>query len=119
MSDGGDDLLNGKRENFKTYLNKFGVIEALTNVLAKIYELDIKPTDPLDYIRTNMTETIHEREELKILKTKHENILSQIQKMKEENINLAKVIKELENYGEELRSKSKLETDENAIGVEE
>lgn len=113
-----DDFLNSsKRENFRKYLNDFNVIETLTNVLTNIYKMEIKPTDPLDYIRTHMTDTIHEREELKSLIAKHNDIVAQIQKTKQENINLAKEIKELENYENEL-IKSKLVIDENAFVTE-
>ncbi|XP_022176653.1 C-Myc-binding protein-like [Myzus persicae] len=108
---------NNKREDFKKYLNDLGVIDALTNVLANLYRLEIRPTDPLDYIRTHMTETVIEREELKMLKANYDSMMSQIQEMEEENMQLAKTIKELENYGEEL-SKSKSETDDNNVGTE-
>lgn len=112
MSNKEDDFLNSsKRESFRKYLNDFGVIETLTNVITNIYKLEIKPTDPLDYIRTHMTDTIHEKEELKTLRAKHNDIVTQIQKTKQENINLAKEIKELQNYENEL-NRSKLVIDE-------
>ncbi|KAL5243629.1 hypothetical protein ACI65C_011039 [Semiaphis heraclei] len=107
-----------KREDFKKYLSDLGVIDALTNVLANLYRLESRPTDPLDYIRTHMTEIVHEREELKILKANYNSMISQIQEMEEQNMQLAKTIKELENYGNEL-TKSKLEeTDENYVETE-
>lgn len=59
-----NNWLNIQYEGFKKKLNESGVIEALTNVLANLYELEIRPTDPLEYIRTHMTETISEKEEL-------------------------------------------------------
>jgi hypothetical protein len=118
MTNQGNHLVNNKREDFRKYLNDFGVVDALTNVLADLYSLEIRPTDPLDYIRTHMTEIVKEREELKILKANYESMVSQIQEMEEENMKLAKTIKELENYGEDL-SKSKIEeTDEINIGTE-
>ncbi|XP_025192109.1 c-Myc-binding protein-like [Melanaphis sacchari] len=117
MTDQGN-YLSHKREDFKKYLNEFGVIDALTNVLADLYGLEIRPTNPLDYIRTHMTKIVKEREELKILKANYESLVSQIREIEEENMKLAKTIKELENYENEL-SKSKIEeTDENNIGTE-
>ncbi|XP_015374024.1 PREDICTED: C-Myc-binding protein homolog [Diuraphis noxia] len=107
-----------KREDFKKYLSDLGVIDALTNVLANLYQLETRPTDPLDYIRTHMTEIVQEREELKMLKANYNSMISQIQEMEEQNMELAKSIKELENYGNEL-SKSKLEeVDENNVETE-
>lgn len=118
MANQGDHLVNNKAEEFKRYLYESGITEALVNVLQELYELEIRPTDPLDYIRTHMTEIVMEREELKILKAKYESMISQIQEMEEENMKLAKKIKELENYGDES-SKSKIEeTDEINIGTE-
>lgn len=118
MANQGNHSVNNKREDFKKYLNEFGVIDALTNVLADLNGLEIRPTDPLDYIRTHMTEIVKEREELKILKANYESMISQIQEMEEENMKLAKKIKELEDYGDES-SKSKIEeTDEINIGTE-
>lgn len=106
MSEHGDDL-DRQRENFKMYLHKFGVVESLTNVLANLYELEIKPTDPLDYIRTHMTERVHEKEELKILRAKHDQMVIQVQEIEEENLKLAKEINQLEYY-EDYLSKSEL-----------
>jgi len=94
---------DNKREDFKKYLNDLGVIDALTNILANLYQLEIRPTDPLDYIRTHMTENVIEKEELKMLKANYNSMISQIQEMEGENMQLAKTIKELENYGEELK----------------
>ncbi|XP_029348582.1 c-Myc-binding protein homolog [Acyrthosiphon pisum] len=117
MSNQGNSF-NNKRENIKKYLNDLGLIEALTNVLANLYRSEPRPTDPLDYIRTHMTEIVKEREELKMLKETYDSMISQIQEMEEENMQLAKTIKELENYGDEL-SKSKLEeTDDNNVRTE-
>lgn len=102
MSEQENLMKNTQQEDFKRYLNESGVIEALVNVMAKLYELETKPTDPLDYIRTNMTETVKERDELEELKTKHDRMIAQIEEMEENNMNLAKTIKELENYSGEL-----------------
>lgn len=113
-----DELFYNKREDFKRYLNKLGVIEALTKVLLNLYEMETRPKDPLDYIRTHMTAIINEREELRILKIKHDNMVAQIQKMEEENMNLANTLKEFGNYTKDF-SNSKLVTDENALETEE
>lgn len=118
MSNQGNSV-NNKREDFKKYLNDLGVIEALTNVLANLYKSETRPTDPLDYIRTHMTETIKEKEELKMLKENYNSMISQIQEIEEENMQLAKTIKELENYGNELSKSGLEETDDNNVGTGE
>lgn len=98
MSDQTDQTLEKKRQDFKSYLIKSGVFEALTKALISIYEMDTKPADPLNYIRTHMSE---EDEGLKILQAKYDSMVTEIQEMEEENMNLAKSIREMqpiENY---------------------
>jgi len=95
MSENTDNLFDSKE--FKKYLKEFRVIESVTNVLLNIYELDVRPTDPLDYIRTHMTETANEMEELETLTAKRDSMVTEIQEMEEENMNLENTIKELKN----------------------
>ncbi|KAJ8951510.1 hypothetical protein NQ318_000206 [Aromia moschata] len=40
----------GKREEFRKYLEKNGIMDALTKVLVNLYEEVDKPEDPLQYI---------------------------------------------------------------------
>ncbi|XP_050294426.1 c-Myc-binding protein homolog [Anthonomus grandis grandis] len=44
----------GKREEFRKYLEKNGVMDALTRVLVNLYEEADKPDDALEYIRDKM-----------------------------------------------------------------
>lgn len=118
MSKQDNELLNSKREDFKNYLNRLGVIEVLTKVLIDLYDMEIRPTDPLDYIRTHITETIKEKEELKILQIQHDNMVVQIREMEEENMKIAKTLKELGYHAKELGI-SKLITDKYALVTEE
>lgn len=39
----------GKREEFRKYLEKNGVMDALTKVLVNLYEEEKKPEDALEY----------------------------------------------------------------------
>lgn len=98
MSAQGSNMKNSECENFKRYLSEHGVTESLTNVLANLYELEIRPTDPLDFIRTHMTEIVNEREELKNLKAKYDHMIIEIKELEEENMTLAQTLKHLENY---------------------
>jgi len=88
-----NNWLNNRREDFKQKLIKLGIINALTNILANLYELEPRPIDPLEYIRTHMTETLSEKEEVKALKAIYNNMVDEIQQLEEENTNLEKVIK--------------------------
>ncbi|KAF7283792.1 c-Myc-binding protein homolog [Rhynchophorus ferrugineus] len=44
----------GKREEFRKYLEKNGVMDALTKVLVNLYEEEKKPEDALEYIRDKL-----------------------------------------------------------------
>ncbi|KAL1505173.1 hypothetical protein ABEB36_004795 [Hypothenemus hampei] len=45
----------GKREEFRKYLEKNGVMDALTRVLVHLYEEVDKPEDALEYIRDRLS----------------------------------------------------------------
>ncbi|XP_015429180.1 PREDICTED: C-Myc-binding protein [Dufourea novaeangliae] len=45
---------DSKREEFRKYLERAGVMDALTKVLVSLYEQTEKPDDALDYIRQNL-----------------------------------------------------------------
>jgi len=67
-----------EKEEFRNYLEKSGVIDALTKVLVGLYEENEKPSDALDWIKKHLGSVIgvdvealkKENEELK--KAKHE-----------------------------------------------
>jgi len=41
--------IGGKREEFRRYLEKCGVMDALTRILVSLYEETEKPADALEY----------------------------------------------------------------------
>ncbi|XP_076178522.1 c-Myc-binding protein isoform X2 [Ptiloglossa arizonensis] len=45
---------DSKREEFRKYLERAGVLDALTKVLVSLYEEPEKPDDALEYIRQNL-----------------------------------------------------------------
>ncbi|XP_076244964.1 c-Myc-binding protein isoform X2 [Calliopsis andreniformis] len=45
---------DSKREEFRKYLERGGVMDALTKVLVYLYEEPEKPEDPLEYIRHHL-----------------------------------------------------------------
>ncbi|XP_057324385.1 c-Myc-binding protein [Microplitis mediator] len=45
---------DSKRDEFRRYLERSGVLDALTKVLIALYEEPDKPTDPIEYIRKNI-----------------------------------------------------------------
>ncbi|XP_076652982.1 c-Myc-binding protein isoform X1 [Halictus rubicundus] len=59
---------DSKKEEFRKYLERAGVMEALTKILVSLYEEPEKPDDPLEYVRQrigNITETDMEMDTLR------------------------------------------------------
>ncbi|XP_015585719.1 c-Myc-binding protein isoform X2 [Cephus cinctus] len=46
--------IDSKREEFRKYLERAGVMDALTKVLVSLYEETEKPDDALEYVRRNL-----------------------------------------------------------------
>lgn len=46
--------MDSEREKFRTYVEKSGVISALTDVLVHLYEEPQRPPDALQYIKTSL-----------------------------------------------------------------
>lgn len=60
--------MESKRDDFRKYLERSGVTEALTKVLVSLYEESEKPNDALEYVRRNLggiTEASGEMEQLR------------------------------------------------------
>lgn len=60
--------IDSKREEFRKYLERAGVMDALTKVLVSLYEETEKPEDALEYVRKNLggiTDAASEMEGLK------------------------------------------------------
>ncbi|CAH0683077.1 c-Myc-binding protein [Helicoverpa armigera] len=46
--------IDSKREEFRRYLERAGVMDALTKVLVSLYEEPDKPEDALEYVRKHL-----------------------------------------------------------------
>ena len=79
-----------KKEEFRKYLEKTGVIDHLTRALVGLYEEGDKPNNSIDYLKKNLGAPV----ELDTLKLK-----SELDKVKEENV---KIRKELEQNRKEV-----------------
>ena len=47
--------IEAKKDEFRAYLEKTGVVDQLTKVLVSLYEETDKPTNPLEFIKRNMS----------------------------------------------------------------
>ncbi|KAL6473367.1 hypothetical protein MHYP_G00169280 [Metynnis hypsauchen] len=78
-----------KREQFRRYLEKAGVLDSLTNVLVALYEETEKPSDALEFIRQHLgpsepngADAESLRLELAELQQKHDLLLEENKELK-------------------------------------
>ncbi|XP_043283509.1 c-Myc-binding protein isoform X2 [Venturia canescens] len=70
--------VEAKREEFRKYLERAGVIDALTKVLVLLYEETEKPDDALDYVRKYLSNATDSKSEVETLKQELESAKDQI-----------------------------------------
>jgi len=80
-----------KKEEFRKYLEKAGVLDLLTTNLVKLYEEPEKPNDALQYLKNNIGGSKDDKET--------------IEKLRAENESLKEKVAELERDEEELKAK--------------
>jgi cell shape-determining protein MreC len=79
--------INARKEEFRKYLEKNGVVDSITKTLVALYEEPERPQNPLEYIKqflsgpsNNDTETLRqENEQLKLRIKELEERLNKIQ----------------------------------------
>ncbi|KAL6267648.1 hypothetical protein P5V15_000722 [Pogonomyrmex californicus] len=74
--------VTAKREEFRKYLERSGVMDALTKILVSLYEETEKPTDALEYIRKNLGGTVDNTSEIESLKKELEESKAKIAELK-------------------------------------
>merc|ERR1712018_425096 len=77
--------IDAKREEFRKYLDKEGVLEYLTKQLVRLYEEADKPSNALDYLKNNFS-----GKDTEVAQLKAENL-------EKENVQLKEKIKVLES----------------------
>ncbi|XP_067318369.1 c-Myc-binding protein [Anolis sagrei] len=80
---------DSKREQFRRYLEKSGVMDSLTKVLVALYEEPEKPNCALDFLKHHLGATAPENPEVEALrlevaelKEKYEAVLEENRKLK-------------------------------------
>ncbi|GAB1862871.1 c-Myc-binding protein isoform X2 [Camponotus japonicus] len=74
--------VTAKREEFRTYLERCGVMDALTKILVSLYEETEKPPDALDYIHKNLGGIVDNTSEIENLKKELEESKAKIAELK-------------------------------------
>nr|CAD7193802.1 unnamed protein product [Timema douglasi] len=109
--------IDSKREEFRKYLERAGVMEALTKVLVGLYEEAEKPTNALEYVRKNLSANNEEADKLEEVKTLLDQKEVHIKELEEENAKLKEKLRKYEPDDEStavIKSASQ-EVDENVL----
>ena len=86
--------IEAKKDEFRAYLEKTGVVDQLTKVLVSLYEETDKPTNPLEFIKRNMSAP----EEID-----QDNLKNEYLKLKDENDKLRQRVTDLQKQIENLK----------------
>jgi len=79
---------DSKREEFRKYLEKSGVVDALTKVLVNLYEEPEKPNNALDFMLKNMNQEGPETSDIEALKADVMELRNQVATLNQENEDL-------------------------------
>ncbi|XP_066998712.1 c-Myc-binding protein homolog [Anabrus simplex] len=76
--------IDSKREEFRKYLERAGVMDALTKALVSLYEETDKPADALDYVRKCLGDNRPDEAEFQATKNELAEALATIEQLKAE-----------------------------------
>merc|ERR1712025_1033688 len=113
---------DAKKEEFKKYLEKAGVLELLTKSLVSLYEEPEKPNDAVNYLKKSVGGTDGDKVEIDKLQVENTELKAKIAALEESQAKLQAKLTELEKAGASGDSAAKendKEDDKEAAPMEE
>jgi len=92
---------DSKREEFRKYLEKAGVLDALTKVLVGLYEEPEKPNNALDFLKQHLGASGPETADVEALKLEVSELRTKVEQLSEENNELKAKVQQYEPPQEE------------------
>eukprot|EP00117_Sycon_ciliatum_P009914 scpid94624/ scgid12019/ C-Myc-binding protein; Associate of Myc 1 len=86
---------DAKRDEFRRYLEKAGVLDGLTKVLVNLYEEPERPTQPLGFLAEQLTGSSFV--DVPTLQQENFELKNKVQKLEDQNRELQAGIEELTN----------------------
>ncbi|CAH8617899.1 unnamed protein product [Heterobilharzia americana] len=83
---------NSKREEFRKYLEKSGVIDAVTKVLVGLYEEPEKPDNALDFIKKHLQAEGPDSSDIEAMKVEIVELKQKLELLEAENLELKRSI---------------------------
>jgi len=87
---------DSKREEFRKYLEKAGVMEALTKVLVSLYEEPEKPSSALDFLKQHLGVGGPEEADVEALKLEIQQLQTKLEAVQDENTELKTKLEQYE-----------------------
>ncbi|XP_071819491.1 c-Myc-binding protein-like [Apostichopus japonicus] len=87
---------DSKREEFRKYLEKAGVLEALTKILVALYEEPEKPNDALDFLKQHLSNTNPDTADVEALRLQVSELQQKVEQLQDENKELRSKIQQQE-----------------------
>ncbi|NXA43536.1 MYCBP protein, partial [Eudromia elegans] len=94
---------DSKREQFRRYLEKSGVLDTLTKVLVALYEEPEKPNSALDFLKHHLGASSPETPEIEALRLEAAELKEKYEAVLEENKKLKSKLAQYEPPQEEKR----------------
>ncbi|XP_071956449.1 c-Myc-binding protein-like [Antedon mediterranea] len=79
---------DSKREEFRKYLEKSGVLDTLTKVLVGLYEEPEKPSNALDFLKLHIGNTGPQTADVEALRLEVTELRQKVEQLTEENAEL-------------------------------
>ncbi|KAI0210302.1 c-Myc-binding protein [Lamellibrachia satsuma] len=92
---------DSKREEFRKYLEKSGVLDTLTKVLVGLYEEPEKPNNALDFLKQHIGATGPDTADVEALKLEVTELRQKLEQLTEENQDLKQKVAQYEPPAEE------------------
>jgi len=92
---------DSKREEFRKYLEKAGVLDALTKVLVGLYEEPEKPNNALDFLKQHLGASGPDTADVEALKLEVTELRQKCEQLQEQNSDLKSKLQQYEPPQEE------------------
>merc|ERR1719239_1931627 len=102
---------DAKKDEFRKYLEKAGVLELLTKSLVQLYEEPEKPSDGLSYMKKAVGGSPADKELIANLQKENEELKAKVSLLEEKQNKLQETLAELEKKAEQVKEVASIEAD--------
>jgi hypothetical protein len=93
-----------KKDEFKKYLEKAGVLEMLTKSLVQLYEEPDKPSDAVNYLKSSVGGSADDKVTIVRLEEENQQLKNRVEELQTSRVTLENRIKDLETVASQVKS---------------